>query len=243
MANNGLGAEQGVLKGLERLGFKLAPRSARLDEVYKVDAIVLAPPLSEGNYFFPQPLAVQVTTRPEDWTKRAEFLAVARAVGARLVYMELKGMDVNGEVQSAVAAGLNAVFYDASAPTAVLLTVRDNSFALQDLAATMVQFKSWLETIIPGELSGTINFWLATERLGFLEAELPAPGEPDRKISMPAYVHESQIADQSLRMRLRAYSGDLPVPERIPVLFNDGGWQRREHWRKAASHVRLRQDG
>ena len=51
------------------------------------------------------------------------------------------------------------------------------------------------------------------------------------------FFHSSDIADDTLKDRLKQHDGDLSSP--IPVTFEDLGRVRPEHWRKVATRVRV----
>lgn len=235
---NGLDTEKDLFHRLVEAGFKVAPPDDRLDMVFKIDRVVLAPPMRGGAIFYPPPLAIQVTTKLYDWPKRAEFVKTAAMVCARLVYMELDvGGDSGDESARAAAAALFNLFYNRDALAVTRVRVEHNRFQTTNLAEELRGFRDWLFAKIPGPIKGSITFWRADEQYGFITAQVP--GTDGKEVSMSFYVRAAWIADTDLRRQLAQAGSDSSGG--IRVQFEDGGQPDPEHWRKNAFNVRLEQ--
>lgn len=235
---NGLGTEKDLFKRLVEAGFQIAPPDDRLDQVFKIDRVVLAPPMRGGAIFYPPPLAVQVTTKPCDWPKRAEFAKTAIQVCARLVYIELDvGGDSGDESARATAAALFNQFYNLDAPVVARVRVDHNRFQTTNLVEELQGFRGWLSAKIPGSIRGSITFWRPDEQYGFITAQVTGPD--GKEANMSFYVRMAWIIDADLRKQLAQAGSDSPGG--IKVQFEDGGQPDTEHWRKNALSVSLAQ--
>ncbi|MDO8435306.1 MAG: hypothetical protein Q7S89_01330 [bacterium] len=228
---NGKETELALFRALEEAGFVLAPYSRELDEVYRVDRVVLRPPRRQ-EYFFPSPMGVQVTLRSRDWAKRAEFVEMARGVADRLVYIELIEKDI-ARCADALHAALAHLFYDSDAPARSLITLNTNRYRVDDLDRCLIGYRRWLNTPLKGSLNGVVTKWIRDERYGFIEGGASVTPHEDEDPMM--FFHLSDVADDRLKERLNQYDGELSSP--IPVAFEDLGRVRPEHWRKVATRV------
>ena len=230
---NGKDTERTLFDALEKAEFVLAPYSRELDETYKVDRVVLRPPRTNEN-FYPSPIGVQVTRRSRDWAKRAEFVETARGVADRLVYIELIEKDV-ARCADALCAALAHLFYDSDTSERSLVVLKTNRYRVDDLDRCLTGYRCWLNTPLKGPLSGVITKWIRPEAYGFIEGDASVTPHEDEDPML--FFHSSDIADDTLKDRLKQHDGDLSSP--IPVTFEDLGRVRPEHWRKVATRVRV----
>lgn len=233
MLPNGKRAEQSLVKGLQEAGFHLV-RSKTLDEDYKVDFVVTAPPTtSKSGTFFPPPIAAQVTLSRGDWSKRGSFLDASHGVAARRVYIELETASVNGLVVDATCAALIELFQNENAPADALAFIGQNRYRLFDLRNELGRYRDWMRKPITGELHGVIRRWGRDGQYGFILVDEALDGLDERP---DFFFHIKNVADEQLAVSLAGVDGELDSP--IPVTFEDGGHPRDEHWNKNAVRVR-----
>lgn len=235
---NGHEAERVVLEGLKARGFRLAELSPedvqRLDTLYKLDGVVLAPPMA--GCFFPPPIGLQITTRGTDWPKRAECVSAVRHTGLfRLAYVELPNEPINAEHVNAVVSALQALFFGGpEMPETALVAIVPNSYTIYDLSAALARYRLWLIARIPGAILGTITYWDETRRYGFINAHVPDLDVPEANPSF--FFHLSRVIDPALRSKLDS-NPDATVGTLVE--FEEGDPPEDSLWRKNAVRVRL----
>jgi hypothetical protein len=234
MMQNGVRAERQLLDDLEKLGFRLRRANNGLDEIHKIDAIIHAPPLLEGEYWFPPSIGLQVTLRREDIAKRTEFVRKAGRVTPRLVYLEIASNEVTPGISRAAATALASMFYD-DGPKDRLIVVGENFFEAFDLQGEDNLVRRWLETKLAGPIEGTIVRWNKDGGYGFIEARVAGPD--DSHIDAEFYFRGQNVPDRSLRDRLKAFDGNIPKQDRPRVIFQDGA-VKGDQKNKTAINVR-----
>lgn len=228
----GLEAEREFVKCLQELEYKIVTDEL-LDQHLKLDGVITAPPMSGSAFFYPTPIAMQVTTRIKDWEKRAGCVQVARNIASRLAYIELCGYDITSEMVNAADAALRSMFYCQATPQIALVEIRNNNYSIADLDALLIQYQTWLKTIIPGQLTGEITVWKTEKRWGFLTALARGPNGIVEEVQF--YFHISSV-DITLSQKLDGLDGNIS----IQVTFEDGGVRASgERKRKSAINVKF----
>ena len=233
--SNGHEIEKALLEGLMHRGF-MVERDQILDERFRVDAVVVAPPGAWKGRFFPTPIAVQVTTNPVQWTKYSGFVRSAEAVADRLAYVELilPDYELTEIMINGVATALIMLFRDRRTPRVALIRVHGDQYKITDLQETLARYQSWIGETLQGEIAGHITYWNRTKRYGFALAKVEGPAGSQE---IPFFIHMNAITDESLRSQLSRLDGELADEARIPVTFDDGG---REGGKDRKSAVRAR---
>ena len=234
--SKGHDAENALFYGLARQSFMLR-RDNVLDENCKVDFVAIAPPGAWEGCFFPSPIAVQVTTAPEQEVKRLTFVESACEVATHLAYIELALFDseLSESMIHAVGTALIHLFRDASTPRVALVSVNGSRYDIEDLQAKINHYRRSLQKKITGEISGRIVRWEKQRQFGFAEAEVT--DTDGTRQSLTFFVHMRAITHEGLRANLMQLDGDLKVADCIPIVFFDGGCDEAKK-RKKASNVR-----
>lgn len=229
----GIKAEQELVKQLRELGYEIAV-DGRLDHELKVDGIATAPPMPSGAFFYPPPIAIQVTTRIANWEKRIDCVAVARCIAPRIAYMELCGYEVTREMISATDAALRHLFYCKTSPQIALVEIGYNTYTCADLDDLLTKYRAWLRTIIHGRIHGEITFWRKDKKWGFISACVLGPNGVVEETQFFVHLNSTDLA---LSQRLDGSDGEVA----IPVTFEDGRIRAEEVKRKTAVNVTLEQ--
>ncbi|MBI5221962.1 MAG: hypothetical protein HY980_00470 [Candidatus Magasanikbacteria bacterium] len=114
-------------------------------------------------------------------------------------------------------------------PLIALVAIHNNRYELCDLNELLSHHEAWLNTIIPGRITGRITYWRLSDGWGFLFARVPGPSGVAEE--MQFFVHKNR-ADNALSQVLATSDGKVS----IPVTFEDGGVSDNEK-RKTALRI------
>jgi len=172
----GLGSENHLVTKLRDYGCKVATDEA-MDHIHKLDCVILE--LPESQKLLPEPLGVQITTRIGDYEKRSYFLqrVTKNPYAPKNIYIELApdlDLDKGGAflVLVAITNFLSSSRFKEIKVVGVQIRA-DLTYEFQNIvaAATLQPPAAKTQSVEPGQLSGTIDWYDPMRRFGFIKTE------------------------------------------------------------------------